>query len=167
MNLSQEQLGILQKLARSSGEKANLPNAAIIVGKNGSIIESSESLVATNTDATAHAERLVIEKVCKKLKSPIIGGHALITVLEPCLMCLSACYWAGIQNLYYIIPSEKYRDKIPWITESKKIVKQKLSTELEPPVRLVHLKQHEEIFEEIFDSYLERVIPRKTQRPVV
>lgn len=162
MKLSPELIKALKELALSSGEKHNLPNAALIVNKKGGIIGSSESLVATNTDATAHAERLVIEKVCKKEKSPLIPNYILLTVLEPCLMCLAAAYWAGIKKIYYIIPSSRYFSQIPWITESKNINKKNLVKKFAEPVVYQAIKSYQKEFEELFDKYINKVIKRNT-----
>lgn len=144
----------------SSGEKGNLPNASIII-KNDFIAGQSESLVATNKDATAHAERLAIEQVCKKNRSPLIPEHQLVSVIEPCLMCLAAAYWAGIKKIYYIIPASKYWDKIPWITESKTVNKNRLVEKFLEKVRYKHLAEFEDDFCKIFNKYVDKVIPRE------
>ncbi len=160
MKLIEPHLRILKKLAISSGKKGNLPNSAIIINKDGVIKGYSESLVATNTDATAHAERLVIEKVCKKNHLPVIPEYNLITILEPCLMCISASYWAGIKNIYYIISSSKFYNDLPWITESKKINKIQLINQFEEKINIIHLKEYETEFIKLFSSYIKRVIKR-------
>lgn len=160
MKLTNEQIDKLKSLAINSAKKRNLPNGAIIISQNGKIIDFSESLVATNTDATAHAERLVIEKVCKKEKSPVIPQYILITILEPCLMCLSACYWAGIKEIYFLIPSSRYSKKLPWITESKKLDKKMLIKKFEEKINYCHLKEYEEEFVAIFDKFIKKVIKR-------
>lgn len=160
MKLTDCQLTELKRLMISSGKKHNLPNAAIVISESGEIIGASESLVATNLDATAHAERLVISKVCKKEKSPTIPHYNLIAVLEPCLMCISAAYWAGIKNIYFIIPSSRYYDKLPWITESKKLKKAKVVAWFEERIGYYHLEKFEKEFVKIFDQFVNKVIKR-------
>lgn len=161
MKLTNVQLARLKSLAINSGKKNNLPNGALIVLNSGKIIGDSESLVATNTDATSHAERLVIEKVCRKERSPIISQYTLITILEPCLMCIGACYWAGIKNLYFILPSSKYFDQLPWITESKALDKETLIKKFEERMNYYRLKEYEKEFTKIFDRFVKQVIKRK------
>lgn len=160
MKLSQIQINILKKLMMTSGKKGNLPNGAILIGAKGKIIGKAESLVATNRDATAHAERLVIEKVCKKSKSPLIPRYKLISVFEPCLMCLSAVYWAGIKEVYYIIPAYKYWNAIPWVSESKKINKNDLIDKFSEKINFEHLGIYEKEFSKIFDEYVKHLISR-------
>ncbi|MBU3924676.1 nucleoside deaminase [Patescibacteria group bacterium] len=160
MKLSQIQINTLEKLMITSGKKGNLPNGAILIDRKGKIICKGESLVATNKDATAHAERMVIEKVCKKIKSPIIPHYKLVSVFEPCLMCLSAAYWAGIKEIYYIIPACKYWDAIPWVSESKKINKNDLAGKFSEKIKLEHLGEYEKEFSKIFDEYAKNLILR-------
>jgi len=160
MKLKIEQIKTLKKLTILAGKKGNLPNAAIIIDDVGNIIGQSQSLVATNKDATAHAERLLIEKVCKKNKSCVIPQYKLISVFEPCLMCLSAAFWAGIKEAYYIIPASKYWNKIPWASESKKINKQELVSKFSEKIKFIQLKTYERDFEKIFDEYVSNLISR-------
>ncbi len=160
MKLSQIQINTLKKLTITSGKKGNLPNGAILVDAKGKIIGKAESLVATNKDATAHAERLVIEKVCKKNKSPIVPRYKLVSVFEPCLMCLSAAYWAGIKEIYYIIPACKYWDAMPWSSESKKINKNDLVGKFSEKIKLEYLGEYEKEFSKIFDEYVKNLISR-------
>ena len=158
--LTKQQIRKLKQLSIDSAKKRNLPNGAILVDDKNQIVSFSQSLVASNTDATAHAERLVIEKYCKKVKSPIVKNIKLITVIESCLMCLSACYWAGIDEVYYILPASFYWEKIPWLIESKQIDKQKLINQFEPPVKLFWLKDLVDEFKPIFEEYVKNVISR-------
>ncbi|MGB9707222.1 MAG: nucleoside deaminase [Microgenomates group bacterium] len=151
----------LKELSVDSAKKKNLPTASILINNNDEVLAFSESLVASNTDATAHSERLVIEKYCKKIHSPIISNTKLITVIEPCLMCLSACYWAGIERVYYILPASLYWDKISWLVESKKINKQKIINQFEPPLQLFWLKKLMNEFRPVFENYIKNVILRK------
>ncbi len=156
MELTKEQLKVLERLTIDSGKKGNLPNAAILI-KGRKIIGKSGSYVASKKDATAHAERLVIEKVCKKEKRFLLPEYSLVTVFEPCLMCFGAAYWVGIKKVYYIIPAKKYIKEIPWCGESKKLNKDKLTRKLAEPFRIIHLKKYMKEFTKIFDDYADKV----------
>ena len=57
-------------------------------------------MTATN-DPTAHGEIVTIRNSCKILNSFNLKGCDLYTSCEPCPMCLSAIYWARIDNVYY------------------------------------------------------------------
>lgn len=142
----------------SSAQKGNLANAALVLDENGQIVASSESLVNTNCDATAHAERLLVEKICKERKirskkgSSATPGLTMITVCEPCLMCLSACALAEYKTLAYIIPAAKYIEKIPWLSENVKVDKQEIARTFSGPLELIHLGQYEEEFSKVFEE---------------
>lgn len=76
------------------------PFGAVIV-KDGEIIAKGCNMVTSTNDPTAHAEVSVIREACKKLGTFDLTGCELYTSCEPCPMCLSAAYWAGIKKIYY------------------------------------------------------------------
>ncbi len=161
MELSKRIIEELKQLMIVSGKKGNLPNGAVLIGSyTHKLLASSPSLVATNNDATAHAERLVISQYCQKIKKPFFENVILTTVFEPCLMCLSAAYWAGVEEVWFIIPASAFWDKIPWMAEGKKLNKQKILKKFNPPLTLRHLPSYEKEFTQTVEPYLERVIKR-------
>lgn len=76
------------------------PFGAIIV-KDNKIIAKGWNKVTSTNDPTAHAEVTAIRKACKKLGTFDLSDCELYTSCEPCPMCLSATYWAGIKKIYY------------------------------------------------------------------
>ena len=79
-----------------------------VVVKDGEIIGEGTNRVATSCDPTAHAEMLAIRAASAKLKNFDLSGCELYTSCEPCPMCLSAIYWAGIERMFYgNIPSSR------------------------------------------------------------
>jgi len=148
----------------SSARKGNLANAALVLDGAGRVLAASESLVNTDCDATAHAERLLVGRICKEMKSnskkgsSATPGLAMVTVCEPCLMCLAACALAEYKAIYYIIPAEKYIDKIPWLSENMKIDKQQIARTFSDPVELVRLDCHEGEFSELFEKEMARFL---------
>ena len=76
------------------------PFGAVIV-KDGEIIAEGVNRVTANNDPTAHAEVTAIRAACAKLQNFQLEGCAVYTSCEPCPMCLSAIYWAGISKIYY------------------------------------------------------------------
>ena len=81
------------------------PFAAIIV-KDGIEIASGCNSVTTNNDPTAHAEVMAIRNACEKLSTWKLEGCELYTSCEPCPMCLSAAYWAGVSKIWFSAKSE-------------------------------------------------------------
>lgn len=89
------------KLADKNVQKAiGGPFGAVIV-KDGKIIAKSGNKVTLKNDPTAHAEISAIRIACKKLNTFDLHGCVIYTSCEPCPMCLSAIYWAHIDEIYY------------------------------------------------------------------
>ena len=76
------------------------PFGAVIV-RNGEIIATGTNRVTANNDPTAHAEVSAIREACAKVKNFKLEGATCYTSCEPCPMCLSALYWAGVERIVY------------------------------------------------------------------
>jgi guanine deaminase len=73
---------------------------AVIV-KDGRIVSEGMNRVVASHDPTWHAEMEAIRLASVTLQSFKLTGCTLYTSAEPCPMCLSACYWAGIESVFY------------------------------------------------------------------
>jgi tRNA(Arg) A34 adenosine deaminase TadA len=76
------------------------PFGAVIV-RNGEVIATGTNRVTANNDPTAHAEVSAIRVACAKVQNFKLDGCTCYTSCEPCPMCLSALYWAGIERIVY------------------------------------------------------------------
>jgi len=76
------------------------PFGAVIV-KDGEVVATGVNRVTANNDPTAHAEVSAIRAACQKEGSFKLEGCTIYTSCEPCPMCLSAIYWAGISRICY------------------------------------------------------------------
>lgn len=88
------------KQAEKAREKDEVPIGAVLVS-DGKIIARAYNMTEEKQSATAHAEVLVIEKACKKLKSWRLDGAELYVTLEPCAMCAGAIANARIKKVYF------------------------------------------------------------------
>lgn len=77
------------------------PFGAVIVDKNGNVIGEGHNEVTVNNDPTAHAEVVAIRRACANIKNFTLQGCTIYTSCEPCPMCLSACYWARLDKIYF------------------------------------------------------------------
>lgn len=84
---------------RNIGEGGG-PFGAVIV-RDGRIIARGTNRVTAENDPTAHAEVTAIRRACSALGVFKLDGCEIYTSCEPCPMCLSAIYWAGISRIYY------------------------------------------------------------------
>lgn len=157
MHLTSDQIQLLQRLMVSSARKGNLANAGLVIDGN-KTIASSESLVMTLHDATAHAEKLLVQHVCHLKKTNFTPGLIMVTVCEPCLMCISACAWAGYMKIIYIIPAKKYVEKIPWMTDNIMVNKEDLAKTFVHPLELVHAREYEDEFSLIFEKEMSALL---------
>lgn len=76
------------------------PFGAVIVRDN-EVIATGTNRVVPNTDPTAHAEVMAIRSACQKLGTFKLEGCTVYSSCEPCPMCLSALYWAGVERICY------------------------------------------------------------------
>lgn len=73
---------------------------AVIV-KDGKIVSEGMNRVVASHDPTWHAEMEAIRLASVTLQSFKLSGCILYTSGEPCPMCMAACYWAGIEKIFY------------------------------------------------------------------
>jgi guanine deaminase len=92
--------------SRESVTKGGYPVGALIVQKD-KIIAESISNGKNRKDPTSHAETEAIREACKKLGQRDLKDVVLYSSLEPCLMCLSASFWASITKIVYACSKEK------------------------------------------------------------
>jgi len=95
------------KEAKKSYKKGDVPVGAVIV-KNNKIIARAHNQKEKKQIATKHAEIIVIEKACKKIKNWRLEECTLYVTLEPCLMCAGAILQSRIKSLVYATESEKF-----------------------------------------------------------
>ena len=76
------------------------PFGAVIV-RNGEVVATGTNRVTANNDPTAHAEVSAIRAACAKVQNFKLEGCTCYTSCEPCPMCLSALYWAGVERIVY------------------------------------------------------------------
>lgn len=89
------QLSLEKSLAGEGG-----PFGAVIV-RDDTIIGRGWNQVLINNDPTCHAEMVAIRDACRTLNDYSLKGCSIYISCEPCPMCLSAIYWAGIDKIYY------------------------------------------------------------------
>lgn len=156
MKLTPDQIVLLKKLMKISAKKGNLANAGLVT-ENNIVIASAESWVASSYDATAHSERMLVEIVGKLKHSNYTPGLKMVSVVEPCLMCMSACSQAGYKEICYIIPAKKYIEKIPWMSDTK-ADKQMIASNFYEPIILTHLEEYEKEFCKVFEQAMSNLL---------
>ncbi|MCH8012208.1 MAG: nucleoside deaminase [Candidatus Marinimicrobia bacterium] len=108
MNKKDFMRGAIQLSKEKMLENNGGPFGAVIV-KDGRIIAEGYNQVTSRNDPTAHAEIVAIRKACDELNTFHLTGSEIYCSCEPCLMCLSAIYWARIEKIYYANSREDAR----------------------------------------------------------
>ena len=87
-------------LASENVDLGGGPFGAVIV-KDGEVIAAAGNSVTIDNDPTAHAEVNAIRRACSITRNFKLDGCVVYSSCEPCPMCLSALYWAGVSRIYY------------------------------------------------------------------
>lgn len=86
--------------AKISAALDEVPIGAVVV-KDGKVIARAHNTRNQSRNAVEHAELVAIEQACKTCNDWRLTGCDLYVTLEPCVMCLGACYNARISNVYF------------------------------------------------------------------
>lgn len=88
------------KLAYDNIGRGGGPFGAVIT-IDGEIVATGVNTVTLTCDPTAHAEVNAIRAACQVLGTFQLRGATVYSSCEPCPMCLSALYWAGVERIYF------------------------------------------------------------------
>lgn len=97
------------ELSRKSVESGGGPFGAVIV-RDGKVVATGSNNVTINNDPTAHAEVSAIRAACAGSGTFKLEGCEIYSSCEPCPMCLSAIYWAGISKIYFANTRQDAKD---------------------------------------------------------
>lgn len=93
--------------AEKAFAEGEIPIGAVLVC-GGRVIARAHNLTETLSDATAHAEMLVLTAAETNLGSKYLPECSLYVTVEPCVMCAGALYWTKIAKVVYGAKDEKY-----------------------------------------------------------
>lgn len=93
-------MAMATKLSYDNIDKGGGPFGAVIVKGDEEISTGANSVTLLN-DPTAHAEVLAIRNACAQLKDFRLTDCIVYSSCEPCPMCLSALYWAGVKKIFF------------------------------------------------------------------
>ena len=72
-----------------------------VIAKDGKVLATGVNRVTANNAPTAHAEVSAIREACRKIQHFKLEDCVCYPSCEPCPMCLSALYWAGVKAIFY------------------------------------------------------------------
>lgn len=86
--------------ARKAYAIGEIPIGAVVV-LDGEVIAAAHNRREDWGDGTAHAEMIVIQEACRKLRRWRLTGCTLYVTIEPCPMCAGALVMSRVDRLVY------------------------------------------------------------------
>jgi guanine deaminase len=90
------------QLAEESVDAGGRPFGSIVV-RDGEVVGEGTNRVVQTGDPTWHAELAAIRAAASQLGRPELSDCELYSSGEPCPMCFSACYLAGVTSVYHCL----------------------------------------------------------------
>ena len=87
--------------ARKGQQASGGAEVGAVLVKDGATLCAGFNESEMRHDPTAHAEMVVIRRLCAELATNSLEGFTLYCTLQPCGMCTMACLWAGISRIVY------------------------------------------------------------------
>lgn len=88
------------ELAQQARTRGDHPFGALLV-YNGQVVMRGQNTVVTLRDITGHAELNLVRDASMALDADFLQQCTLYTSTEPCAMCATSIYWAGIKTVVY------------------------------------------------------------------
>ena len=89
------------KAAAEAINLGDVPVGAVLLDESGLVVGVDHNRREELSDATAHAEILVISARARAIGDWRLGGHTLVVTLEPCPMCAGAAVLARLDRIVY------------------------------------------------------------------
>ncbi len=107
-NPHQKWMRLILDRALESVASGQVPYAAALVNRQ-QLLALQHNQVKTK-HILAHAEMQALSKALDQGQEPNLKGATLYSTVEPCSMCLSAAYWAGVKQIVYSLSmKDEYR----------------------------------------------------------
>jgi tRNA(adenine34) deaminase len=87
--------------ALSALEHDDVPIGAVLLDPDGNVVAADHNRREQRSDATAHAEMLVLAAASQAKGDWRLTGHTLVVTLEPCPMCAMAAVLARVDRIVY------------------------------------------------------------------
>ena len=105
MSTDEEYLREAIELAREAAADGNTPfGSLLVVGEE--VIKRSTNTTVTDDDITAHPELKLARWAARELDSDDLADCTMYTSTEPCEMCATAIYYAGLNRVVYSVSAE-------------------------------------------------------------
>jgi tRNA(Arg) A34 adenosine deaminase TadA len=89
------------EVAGRAREHGNPPYGALLVDGEGRVLLEEENTTVSENDITAHPELKVAKLAAQRWDATFLAGCTMYASTEPCAMCTSALYNAGIGRVVF------------------------------------------------------------------
>ena len=93
------------ELAREAVSSGDTPFGSLLV-VGGKVIKRSKNTTVTENDITAHPELKLARWAARELNDEELADCTMYTSTEPCEMCSTAIYYAGLNRIVYSVSGE-------------------------------------------------------------
>jgi tRNA(Arg) A34 adenosine deaminase TadA len=93
------------ELARQAVANGNTPFGSLLVVDN-AVVKRSQNTTVTENDITAHPELKLARWAARELDADERADCTMYTSTEPCEMCATAIYYAGLNRVVYSVSGE-------------------------------------------------------------
>jgi tRNA(adenine34) deaminase len=87
--------------ARKGQQTPGGAEVGAVLVRDGVLLSAGFNESEMRHDPTAHAEMVIIRRLCAEWQTVSLEGFTLYCTLQPCGMCTMACLWAGISRIVY------------------------------------------------------------------
>lgn len=98
--------------AETALEEGEFPYGAVVIDNAGTIIARAHDTVEQNADPTRHAEIDAVRSAVAETGADL-AGSILVCTGEPCAMCSSAAWWAGIRHIAFGVSMIELKELVP------------------------------------------------------
>ena len=93
------------ELAREAVSNENTPFGSLLVVGD-TVVKRSRNTTVTENDITAHPELKLARWAARELDADELADCTMYTSTEPCEMCATAIYYAGLNRVVYSVSGE-------------------------------------------------------------
>lgn len=100
-------------LAGETARAGNRPFGAVLTKADGTVLAEGSNAVAVTGDITAHAESVALRHAGAELGLGALGDTTMFASGEPCPMCTTAMYLAGVTRVVFGMPLPRAHAAFP------------------------------------------------------
>jgi tRNA(adenine34) deaminase len=109
-------MGLALDEARRAAAAGEVPVGAVVVDDaTGAVVAAAGNAIEATQDASAHAELLALRRAAAARGNWRLANCTLYSTLEPCVLCMSACYAFRVGRVVYGAPDHRLGAAESWL----------------------------------------------------